>query len=222
MTKTQEHTLVGVSNLVETLEDAWQTIASTWGIPPAVIVIAPVSTAGKLKKWGHYAGLRWQYGDTTRGSSDDFAYAEVLISAEGLVRGARGVFETLLHESVHAYQDSIDEAGTSRQGRYHNRTFKARAEEFGLTTDRDPKIGCTTPDITDECAELYADTIAAIDLALKATRMIEPAGPKSARNGLVLVCECDRKIRVTESVAEIGPITCGVCDAPFLLEDEAA
>lgn len=207
--KTSKVTLIGVSNLVETLEEAWRTIAGTWGIPPAVIVIAPASVGGKLKKWGHYAGLRW-----TSGGDE---YAEVLISAEGLVRGARGVFETLLHESVHAYQDSIDEAGTSRQGRYHNRTFKMRAEEFGLTTDRDPKIGCITPDITDECAEQYATTIAAIDLALKATRMIEPAGPKSARNGVVLICQCERKIRLTESVAEEGPIECRVCDSEFVL-----
>lgn len=203
---------IGVSNLVETLEEAWRDIARVWAIPPAVIVIASASKAGKLSKWGHWAGLRW--------SVQDQPYAEVLISAEGLVRGARGVFETLLHESVHAYQDSIDEPGTSRQGRYHNRAFKARAEEFGLVTDRDPKIGCITPDITEETAEKYADTIAAIDRALKATRTMEPKGPSSARNGVVLICGCERKIRLTESVAEEGPITCGACDTEFVLEVE--
>lgn len=205
---------IGVSNLVATLEEAWTEIAKVHALPRVVIVIAPVSSAGKLKMWGHYAGLRWEAGGDR--------YAEVLISAEGLARGARAVFETLLHESVHAYQDSIDEAGTSRQGRYHNRTFKMRAEEFGLTTDKDPKIGCITPDITDECAETYATAISAIDKALRATRGIEPAGPKSARNGVVLVCGCDRKIRLSESVAEEGPITCGVCDEEFVLVEEAA
>lgn len=214
MTTTRKPQEIGVSNLVETLEDAWNDIAKAHGLPKVVIVIAPVSSAGKLKKWGHWAGRRWE----TNGE----VYAEVLISAEGLARGARGVFETLLHESVHAYQDSIDEAGTSRQGRYHNRTFKLRAEEFGLTTDKDPKIGCITPDITEECATQYATAISAIDKALRATRGIEPAGPKTARNGVVLVCGCDRKIRLTESVAEEGPITCGVCDEEFVLEEDKA
>lgn len=206
-------TPIGVSALVGTLEDAWTEIAKVWALPKVVIVIAPVSKAGTLKKWGHYAGLRWN------NAGDE--YAEVLISAEGLARGARAIFETLLHESVHAYQDSIDEAGTSRQGRYHNRTFQERATEFGLTTDRDKKIGCITPDITDECAETYGHCIRAIEVALKSVRMIEPAGPKANRNGLVLVCGCERKIRLTESVAEEGTITCGVCETEFVQEEVA-
>lgn len=207
---------VSAGALVSTLEAAWRDIqAQHTGLPSVVIVVGPVSKAGKLSKWGHYAGLRWE--------ADGEARAEVLISAEGLVRGARLVFETLLHESVHAWQDANDEEGTSRQGRYHNRTFTKRATEFGLVCEKDARIGCTTPDVSDATASLYAAAIERIGVALRMTRKLELAGAAStSRNGLVLVCGCDRKIRVTESVAEQGSITCGVCDREFLLEGEAA
>lgn len=35
------------------------------------------------------------------------------------------------------------------------------------------------------------------------------------KNGVVLVCGCPRRIRASASVAELGPILCGVCRAEF-------
>jgi hypothetical protein len=39
-------------------------------------------------------------------------------------------------------------------------------------------------------------------------------------NGLALTCDCPRKIRVSTSVAEEGPIVCGVCDTAFLSDTQ--
>lgn len=199
------------SALLVSLEAAWKQIQKHYEkLPDVVIVIGPVSANGKFSKYGHYAGLRWAENGVRR--------AEVLIAAEGLDRGPRAVFETLLHESVHAYQDVIGEQGTSRQGRYHNKTFRRRAEEFGLVVKSHPQIGAVTPDITDGCAARYADAIFAIEDALKITRTVEPKTTDGSRNGVALVCGCERKIRVSESVAEEGPIVCGRCAEEFLPE----
>lgn len=207
----KKSTAPAASALVAALETAWNAIGEKWEkLPPVVIVVAPVSANGKFAKFGHYAGLRW--------SADGTQRAEVLIAAEGLERGARGVFETLLHESVHAYQDAIEERGTSRQGRYHNKTFARRAEEFGLVVNAHPQIGHVTPDVTDECALAYREAISSIEDALRITRAIEPKGQGGSRNGISLVCGCERKLRVTESVAEEGPIICGKCGEEFLPE----
>jgi hypothetical protein len=41
-------------------------------------------------------------------------------------------------------------------------------------------------------------------------------GRKGApKNGVVLVCDCPRRIRVSSAVAALGPILCGICDTEF-------
>jgi hypothetical protein len=54
--------------------------------------------------------------------------------------------------------------------------------------------------------------------ALSVYRHPEPVRTKdrpNSNNGLALECLCRRKIRVSRTVAEQGPITCGVCNTPF-------
>ena len=41
-------------------------------------------------------------------------------------------------------------------------------------------------------------------------------GKGSPKNGVVLVCDCRRRIRVSASVAALGPIICGICSSHFL------
>jgi hypothetical protein len=42
----------------------------------------------------------------------------------------------------------------------------------------------------------------------------------SSNNGLSLSCECPRKIRVSKSTVDEGKIICGVCDTPFLTDEQ--
>jgi hypothetical protein len=37
----------------------------------------------------------------------------------------------------------------------------------------------------------------------------------SPKNGVVLVCDCRRRIRASSAAAALGPILCGVCDTEF-------
>jgi hypothetical protein len=39
-------------------------------------------------------------------------------------------------------------------------------------------------------------------------------------NGLALTCDCPRRIRVSEKTAAEGSILCGVCDTPFLTDEQ--
>lgn len=199
------------SGMVEAMEAAWREIQThVSDLPDVVIVVSPVSKAGKFTKYGHYAGLRWTAGDKR--------HAEVLIAAEGLSRGGRGVFETLLHESVHAIAEVRKIRDTSRQGRYHNKQFARLAESVGLVVKPSNSIGYHTPDVTDDTAIKYAKSITRLDAECRAYRSVEGGQGNGSRNGIVLVCGCFRKIRMTESVAEIGPIVCGSCQEEFLLE----
>lgn len=199
------------SKMVAALEAGWRDVRNEIpDLPDVVVVLAPVSKSGKLQKFGHYAGMRW--------STNGGQRAEVLIAAEGLNRGGRGVFETLLHEAVHALAEVRKVKDTSRGGRYHNRQFGRLATEMGLVTKQHPQIGVVTPDVTDATADRFSKSITRIDNACQSFRSIEEGHGQGSRNGLVLVCGCDRKIRLAESTAEVGPILCAVCEEEFLPE----
>src|SRR5687767_10853160 len=93
----QEHPYTSAA-LVGALESAWTAIRTRHPeIPAAVIIVGSGSGKNTQLKWGHYANLRWQLGDTQ--------LPEVLVSGEGLRRTPAEVLTTLLHEAAHALAD---------------------------------------------------------------------------------------------------------------------
>lgn len=63
---------------------------------------------------------------------DDKTY-ELNIAAEVLNYPIEETLDTMLHEMVHLYCRQHDIKEVSRGGKYHNKRFKAIAEEHGLT-----------------------------------------------------------------------------------------
>ena len=125
------------SRILKVLEDIWLEIRR-WNpeIPPVVIIIAS-GTDGKHPRWGHHAPGRWNVAGEQ--------YTEIMISGEGLRRSPE-VLATLLHEAAHALAHARGIKDTSRQGRYHNKQFKNRAEEVGLAVEHDdPTAGPSPP-----------------------------------------------------------------------------
>lgn len=160
-----------VSVLTLTLEEAWRDIqAEHPEVPNVVVVVGPVSThTGRQDRDGHFTlHPAWNVREGVQ--------HEVLIAAEGLGRGARQVFQTLLHESVHAFHQVTGVQDVTQRG-VHNAAFRAGAERFGLVTEQDPRIGTVTPNITDETADAYASTIARIERALTVARFAGSVDP---------------------------------------------
>jgi hypothetical protein len=207
---------VSSAGLLAALEQCWAAIRVRHvEIPHAMIVVASGSPdrAGQAMKLGHFASHRWQHGDQR--------ISEVLVSGEGLSRTAPEVLTTLLHEAAHALADVRDIKETSRQGRYHNEKFAKLARELGLEPSKDSKIGwspCTLPDTT---AGLYTDSLTGLEAVLRVYRHAENHSTKdrNSNNGVSCECGCGRKIRLSRSVFEQGPVICGVCDEPFTADD---
>jgi hypothetical protein len=206
------------AGLLTALEKAWATIRRYHPeVPQAVIVVGSGSPAkgSQSMKWGHFASLRWQSGDTQ--------LPEVLVSGEGLSRTPAEVFTTLLHEATHGLAEARGIQDTSRQGRWHNKKFATLAAELGLTATKDDKLGYSPCTLTEQAAIDYVGAIARLGDALYAYRHPEPTGDGKQRtnnnNGVSAECECSRKIRVSATVFELGPIVCGVCATAFLPED---
>jgi len=201
--------------LLAALEAAWAAIRDRHPkVPAAVLVVASGTGAGAGQtKWGHFASMRWQ-----RGSD---RLPEVLVSGEGLARSPGEVLTTLLHEAAHGLADARTIQDTSRQGRWHNKRFAALATELGLDPRMDPRLGWSPCTLRPDTAEEYRPILDQLAAALSTWRHAEPAraaGRSKTSNGVSCSCECPRKIRVSVSVLEAGPILCGVCDAAFLPE----
>jgi hypothetical protein len=201
--------------LVAALEHAWATIRQHHPEVPAAVLVVGAGTDGRRArlKYGHYSEARWQHG-TMR-------MPEVLISGEGLARGAAATLGTLLHEAAHGLAAVRGIRDTSRQNRYHNQRFRALANELGIDVAQASVIGWSVTTIRPTTLGRYRDVVDALTAALVAFRTVEPtpvAARTASNNPLPCRCACPRNIRVARRVLDLGPILCGVCREPFLAE----
>jgi curved DNA-binding protein CbpA len=192
-----------VSPILKVLEETWMEIRRRHPeIPLAVIVIAS-GTDGKQTRLGHHAPGRWNVAGEQR--------AEVMISGEGLRRGARDVLGTLLHEATHALADARGIKDTSRQGRYHNTHFKNLAAELGLRTEHDDRHGWSATTITPDAARAYARPLTGLTDAMTMWRHAETTtrtGTRRNTNLIAAICPCGRSIRAAASTLAEAPIMC--------------
>jgi hypothetical protein len=199
------------SAVVAALEHAWTAIRTHHPDVPQVVVILGAGSEARrgLFKWGHFAAARWQVAGSNR--------PEVLVSGEGLKRGARAVLATLLHEAAHGLANTRQIKDTSRQGRWHNRRFAALASELGLQVDADTKTGWSQTSLTDQLAGRYAPQLTGLDAALGLWRHAErQQGPATvSHNLLACSCACGRKLRVSRTTLAQAPILCGACQERF-------
>jgi hypothetical protein len=198
------------------LESAWSAIRARHPDVPAVVLVvgsgSPTRRTAPVR-YGHFASLRWQAGDQV--------LPEVLVSGEGLKHTAVEVLTTLLHEAAHGLADARGIKDTSRQGRWHNKHFAALAAELGLDAAKDDRLGWSVCTIRPATATCYTTVLHELGAAMRAWRHVDEPGSGSTTknsNGQSLACACPRKIRVATSVAEAGPILCGVCTTAFTAE----
>lgn len=160
-------------------------------------------------KWGHFAASRWNVaGDSRR---------EVLVGGEGLQRPPVEVFGTLLHEAAHGIADARGVTDTSRQGRYHNSSFRQLAIEVGLDVARDGSRGWARTEVPAATAARYRQPLAKLGPALVLWRRAEGGGASRtpSRNPTACTCDCGRRIRATERTLGEGTIVCGLCGGDF-------
>jgi len=169
---------------------------------------AAIALAGSRRKWGHWAHKSWVRGEVIMD--------ELFVSGEGLRRDIRDTLTVLLHEAAHGIGARRGIQNTSRNGCYHNKRYKALAEEVGLVVERVGSRGWTGTSCPDQTFDSYASTVVRLEKAIALWRKGDQAnGRTPARTLALAVCQCDRKIRVAPTVYLEGPITCGRCGELF-------
>lgn len=136
--------------------------------------------------------------------------AEVLVTADGLAGPPLDVLGLLLHEAGHALAGERGVKDASRQGRYHNRQFKAIAEELGLDVAQDRPFGWTTTTVPAATAARYTDALAILGHELRSARG-EFALSRRPRMVRSQTCRCGEHVR--SGRARVAPLAvlCTAC-----------
>lgn len=207
-----------LSQVTKTLEVAWQNVRDIH--PDVRDAIMVVYLHPKNDRRGHWAPESWTVAgdDKEDGQPEQDHIDEVHISSHILSQGGRSIMETIVHEAVHSTARSRKVKDVSRQGRWHNRRFARIAEEFGLTVERDAKIGHRTPDLTDEASKTYSESVMWLNDAtgnLFQSPQLKDKPTKPA-NTVKLVCPtCGRYFRIGRKQFEGGPVGCLPCGVEF-------
>ena len=212
--------------LVAAIEHLWAAIQVRHpDVPDVVLTLGNGSTRPGQLTLGHFHAGKWATRDQS--TNEATRLPELFVGGEGLAAGPRDLLGTLLHEAAHGVAAAREVQDTSRQGRYHNTRYREIATELGITVERDPRIGWSLTTVPDSTAALYAEHIGRLGDAMRAHRLADTHGTgrgPSSNNGLVAVCECDppRKIRLSRTAYDVGPVVCGVCEADFTSTDTQA
>lgn len=225
------------SQIVKAVEDALAGIRKLHPDVPEMIVITGSGLSGGSSKWAHFWRDRW----TEKLAEDSEALAELFIAGERFACGAELTLQSLLHECAHALAAVADEQDTSRQHRYHNKTFVKFARILGLDymhESPDPMIGFSAVELTEEAKVTYKAVIEKLDKAIKlqlddpivqilrglgtggsagggnrVKRGTVPTTPKApSRNNVKYVCKCE-KPRVMRMAPSTFEIAKITCDA---------
>lgn len=217
----------------------WGRIRARHPEAPDAVVILASGHDGRGGKWGHWASSRWRIEGELRGEVLVAGEALAPDAGDALSKLPPHVraLAVLLHEAAHAIADARGVQDVSRGGRYHNARYKVVAEELGLLCECAGPHGWnqTTPSLS--TIRGYERELESLREVLKGYREPEPEPQAKRRGGAsgeegddageggqaertsgvraLALCECPRKIRVSRSVLELGPITCGVCGASF-------
>lgn len=200
LTKTEN-----LSGIVSALEQAHAMIQEKTGAPRATILV----TRKTGRTMGHFTHAKlWKAGDE--------AFHEIMVSANYFERGARAVLGTLLHETAHSLDLQNGIQGVTGDG-YHNKKFKETAEALGLTITQAKGIGWSVTEVSDACAERWAEALALIENALALMADAEQAKKTGGRNKNLKSarCGCGGVIRLSATVLEKCAPKCQNCGEIF-------
>lgn len=153
---------------------------------------------------------------------------ELNIGADYLSRPIENIVATLIHEGCHIYAMLHDIKDTSNRGVYHNKRFKALAEERALIIEKHDKYGWTITSPSDSLIEWCIDNDLQDILVTRQTAFAftgigtpkagngaegKPIQPKKRSSSIKWVCPCCGAIVRSTRVLNI---MCGDCNEQFI------
>lgn len=113
------------------------------GLDAPVFTLIP--NRGRQSYYGWYWQGRWKDGKKS--------LPEINITADTLKRSVEEICNTLIHEMAH-YKNNVEGINDCNANQYHNKHFKKRAEEFGLTVEKLKNKGYARTELGDKAKNL--------------------------------------------------------------------
>jgi hypothetical protein len=157
------------SAVVVLMEEVWDRIRQNHPELPAVVIVTGSGMIGP-SRWGHFRANGWMARAEGETAATNLALGEMFMAGETLAKGARQVLQTMLHEAAHVLAKVRELKDTSRQGRWHNKTFRILAEELGLEHKRasaDTQHGFSFVTLTEATEAKYADLLDELDKEIR-------------------------------------------------------
>lgn len=195
--------------IIQALDAAY--VAVRQANPDCPSAVAITLSTGRGKFHGQFTKSAWQ--DNGQGHRH-----EIIVASESLRLGSERVLTTLIHESAHALAAHTDQKDTSRQGRYHNTTFRDIALKMGVVVETDEKIGHHTPGLQEWAKVAYADILTNLDVALSTHRVPAEEKEKAPKTTVRIACECNVPVTVPIKWAEefaYEVLSCTICEGGF-------
>ena len=163
-------------------------------------------------------------------SKDNKHYREINMCAEYLNREPVLIITTLLHEMCHLYNLQNNIKDTSRNGTYHNASFKATAERSGLIVGKNENYGFCITSPKPELIAYVNKNCRAGCFKLERQKTYRDGSPKTTKTGedgkerntsrtkqsmRKYVCpSCGLIIRASKDITD--KVTCIDCDEIFI------
>lgn len=152
---------------------------------------------------------------------------ELNIGADYLNRPIENIVATLIHEGCHLYAMQNGIKDTSNRGVYHNKRFKALAEERGLIIEKHSRYGWTITTPSEATINFCIDNNLQEVLITRHTGItftgvgtgkngngtpVKPTAPKKG-NSIKWICPCCGAIVRSTKILNI---VCGDCNEKFI------
>lgn len=205
--------------LYAALSACWRAIQARHPEVPDVMVTLGSGTLGQrgAVRLGHFAENRWQRGENGP------ELHELFIGGEGLREGPAGILATLLHEAAHGLATTRGITDTSNRGYYHNKRYKALAEELGLAVEDAGPRGWQDTSVPPATQFEYTEQLAQLGEVLPIYRNAEEQPPKRSRsrNRIPAICGCPEPVRAWAARGTLAEerLTCRVCGQPLRPEN---
>jgi len=131
--------------IIKELERIYDALALKFNLKEPRPIITIQSKGRQKDSLGWYWDKKWQVGKKEIG--------EINICAEELNKNP---IETLVHEMVH-YSNSCEKIEDCNSQQYHNKTFKVRAESYGLNVEKDGRHGWAHTSLSDNLKKIIGE-----------------------------------------------------------------
>jgi hypothetical protein len=172
-----------------------------WKLPRPRICVMEAKRSRLILGW--HSPKRWEQGAVK--------LDEIVLTPYSVSKGLLNAADVLAHELVHLANAVAKRVDTSRQGRYHNDTFRATAVAMGLTVTQHRIYGWCETRLGKELDKIVRDLMHKGEVDPHVFKYRRRSGATSEASLVKVVAACGTFAYVTLARVNETSLKCGIC-----------